>query len=1183
MREVALKTRSTYPASALIRTCLRPAALLLILTLGAAASAPAYGQSYAASYTFSTYAGQPAAFGSFPSSPGSTDGTTGIVRFASPNGLAIDGTGAIYIADTASDVVRKVSAGGTVVSTYAGAANTPGSQDGTGALAGFNAPLGVATDAAGKVYVADTKNDTIRVIAPGGAVSTLAGTPGTAAGKDGTGAAARFNRPAAVAVDSAGNVYVADTGNDTVREITTGGVVTTLAGTAGHAGSADGGGSSALFSSPSGIAVDSAGKVYVADTGNGSIRVIASGSVTTLASGLSNPTALSVDGTGNVHVVTTSTNFIFNGHTQGISVVSPTGVVIAVSAFTAQDNVSGIVQPGGIAIDPSGNTLVSDPDSGMIRRQLASSGVVSIFTGTDETTGAPSWRIAGAGTSLDGTVGTARFSAPAGIAVDATGNVYVADTGNHTLRKVSPNGTTVTTFAGAAGQPGGADGTGAGARFNGPTGLAIDVSGILYVADTGNQAIRKVSASGAVTTLAVVGMAITAVAVDSTGNVYTANTANDTVLKVSPSGSVSVLAGVPGVSGNLDGAAAAARFNGPTAVAVDSAGNVYVYDSGNYAIRKIASGTVSTLAGGSTPSDYENPRDGSGSAAQFGNVIGMTTDSAGNIFAVDFNEVREITVSGAVATLGGSHRGAETGLGQIGPGILVAGNLDGTGSKAFFNAPSAIAVDGSGTLYVADTANNAIRRGVLAGTLSILTGPQDATVSPNSLATFSASASGTGTVSYQWYDNGVAIAGATSASYTIPSAQVTDASAYKVVVSNAIGSLTSNSATLLVSAPPVFTQQPQSQSVPVLTNVGLSVSVVPDGDASIQWYYNGAQIAGAIYTGLALNNIGSSQAGNYWAVITNSFGSTTTSVATIAVTHNGRLVNLSSRAAVGSGNSVLIVGFAVAGSGPKPTLLRAVGPTLASVAGLSGTLGQPVLTLFDGGIPAQVVAGNSGWSQDPVPGSSSMGTAIQAASTTIMQTLGAFPLLAGSADSALVATLQPGNYTSVVSGAAGTTGVALGEIYDADTRSTSARITNLSARGYAGWGADTLIGGFVVSGTDGVSLLLRAVGPGLSSTAGISPVLPNPGIALYDNHQPQANLLALQAGWGTAVAEPGIGVQPATASLMQSVGAFPLIPGAGDAAFVVTVPPGVYSISISNVAVDIRITGIVLIEIYELP
>lgn len=1163
-------------------------AALAAFTLGSITAVPAFGQSYAATCTFGTYAGQPAAFGSFASAPGSADGTTGIVRFASLNGLAIDGAGVIYVADTASDTVRRISADGTVVSTYAGTRNTPGSQDGPGAQAGFNGPLGLAMDAGGNVYVADTGNDTIRIIAPGGSVSTLAGSPGLAAATDATGAAARFKEPAAVAVDSAGNVYVADTGNNTVRKITTGGVVTTLAGTAGSAGSTDGSASSALFSSPSGIAVDSGGKVYVADKANGSIRVIASGSVTTLATGLPNPTALLVDGTGNVHVVTTAFSSVMDGHTQAVAVVSPSGVVTVVSALTAKDDSSGGVTPGGIAIDQSGNTLVADPDSGMIRRQLAGSGVVSLFSGTDETTGSPTWRIAGTGTSVDGTVGTARFSAPAGIAVDAAGYLYVADTGNHTVRKVSANGAAVTTFAGVAGQSGSADGSGASARFNGPTALAIDAAGILYVADTGNQSIRKVSPSGNVSTLAVIGVAINSIAVDSAGTVYTTNTANDTVLQVSPGGAVSVLAGVPGVSGNASGAAAAARFNGPTAVAVDSAGNVYVYDSGSYTIRKISSGTVSTLAGGSTPgmitpSDYVSPLDGSGSAAQFGNVLGMTVDSSGNIFAVDFNEVREITPSGAVATLAGSHGGAATGLGVFAPGILVTGNRDGTGSKVLFNGPSAIAVDTSGTLYVADTANNAIRRGVLVGMISIQASPQGGTVFPNSPTTFSVTASGTGTVSYQWYDNGVAIAGATSASYTILSTQVTDSGAYTVVVSNSIGTLTSAAARLLVNAPPVIAHQPQSQTVPVLTNVNLAVSDVPDGNDAIQWYYNGAPIAGATGTGLPLNNIGSTQAGNYWAVVTNSFGSTTSSAATVAVTHNGRLANLSSRAAVGSGNSVLIVGFSVAGSGSKPTLIRAVGPTLAPTFNLSGTLPQPVLTLFDGKTPTQVVAGNSGWSQSPTLGSSLMATSVQAASATLMQTLGAFSLPAGSSDSALVATLQPGLYTSEVSGAVGSTGIALGEVYDANTGSTAARITNLSARGNAGWGANTLIGGFVVGGTDGETLLIRAVGPGLTSTFGISPVLPNPTIDLYDSHQPQANLLATQSGWGTAVAEPGLGVQPATASLMQSVGAFRLVPGAGDAAFVVTVPPGAYTISISNVEQNTNITGIVLIEIYEIP
>ena len=229
------------------------------------------------------------------SNPGA-DGTGSAARFYFPNGVAVDSAGNVYVADTNNYTIRKITPSG-VVSTLAGLAGSPGSADGTGSAARFNDPYGVAVDSAGNVYVADTGNNTIRKITPSGVVSTLAGLAGSIGSADGTGSAARFFQPYGVAVDSAGNVYVADTNNNTIRKITPSGVVSTLAGLAGSFGSADGTGSAARFYYPEGVAVDSAGNVYVADTGNDTIRKITpSGVVSTLA-GLAGSIG-SADGTG---------------------------------------------------------------------------------------------------------------------------------------------------------------------------------------------------------------------------------------------------------------------------------------------------------------------------------------------------------------------------------------------------------------------------------------------------------------------------------------------------------------------------------------------------------------------------------------------------------------------------------------------------------------------------------------------------------------------------------------------------------------------------------------------------------------------------------------------------------------------------------------------------------------------
>jgi sugar lactone lactonase YvrE len=202
---------------------------------------------------------------------GSTNGVGSNARFNYPFAVAVDALGIVYVADTYNSTIRKITAGG-LTSTFAGLAGNSGSADGTNSLARFNLPQGIAVDNRGNVYVADTGNNTIRKITTNGVVSTLAGLAGNSGDADGTGINARFDYPTGVAIDGAGDVYVADHGNNTIRKILSDGSVSTLAGLVGG-GSSDGTGTDAQFWSPSGMAVDSDGNVYIADTGNNTIRV----------------------------------------------------------------------------------------------------------------------------------------------------------------------------------------------------------------------------------------------------------------------------------------------------------------------------------------------------------------------------------------------------------------------------------------------------------------------------------------------------------------------------------------------------------------------------------------------------------------------------------------------------------------------------------------------------------------------------------------------------------------------------------------------------------------------------------------------------------------------------------------------------------------------------------------------
>ena len=641
---------------------------------------------------------------------GSSDGTGSAAKFWGPEAVAVDSAGYVYVADVLNQEIRKISPSG-VVTTLAGSAGQAGSSDGTGSAARFDDPEGVAVDSSGNVYVADELNEEVRKISPSGVVTTLAGSAGQTGSSNGTGSAARFYQPAGVAVDSAGNIYVADLSNDEIREITPSGVVTTLAGSAGQTGSSNGTGSAARFDDPEGVAVDNAGNVYVADYVNAEIRQInPSGIVTTLAGsaeqyGSSNgtgsaarfngATGVAVDSAGNVYVADT--------WNDEIRKISPSGVVATLAGSPSQlgfadgtGSAASFFSPSSVAVDSEGNVCVADGENDEIR-SVSPSGVVTTLAG-----------IAGYGSS-DGTGSAARFNQPRGVAADSAGNVYVADLQNDEIRKISPSGL-VTTLAGSAGQSGSSNGTGSAARFYGPTGVAVDSAGNVYVADDPNQEIRKISPSGVVTTLAGsagqtgssdgTGAAArffypNGVAVDSAGNVYVADGLNQEIRKISPSGVVTTLAGSAGQAGSSDGTGSAARFDDPEGVAADSAGDVYVAESGNDEIRKITpSGVVTTLAGsaGQTGSS-----DGTGSAARFDIPNGVAVDGAGNVYVADScnDEIRKITPSGVVTTLFGS-------AGKI-------GSSDGTGRAARFYDLQNVAADIAGNVYVADTSNDEIR------------------------------------------------------------------------------------------------------------------------------------------------------------------------------------------------------------------------------------------------------------------------------------------------------------------------------------------------------------------------------------------------------------------------------------------------------------------------------------------
>ena len=599
---------------------------------------------------------------------GCSDGAGPSARFLQPTGVALGLDGNLYVTDTGNHTIRKVTPSG-VVTTFAGTPGLAGSEDGTGAAARFNGPTGIVLDQACNAYISDTNNSTIRKITPAGSVTTLAGTAGLQGSADGLGAAARFATPYGMTLDYAGNLQVVDSNNNTIRTVTPAGQVSTLAGTAGTSGAADGVGAAARFSNPNFIVMNTSGTFLVTDSTNNTIRMITpDGAVTTWA-GTAGPGAC-VDGTGS------AARFNF---------------------------------PFGLAVDNYDNVYVAEETSDTIR-QITHQGVVSTLAGSPNLSG-----------FTDGVGTSARFYGPSGLAVDRFGRIWVADNWNNTLRTVTRLGE-VATLAGD-GRSSSVDGPGASARFQSPCAPAVDAAGNVYIPDHGGHTIRRVTPSGEVTTFAGcagepgcvdgVGPAArfkkpNAVALDAAGNLYVSDSGNKAVRKITPSGVVTTMAGNAKVPDNLDGSGPAAGFNDLVALAVDRSGQVYVADGQTHAIWRITpAGVVSLFAGtAGTPGSV----DAVGAAASFDNPYGLAMDAAGNLYVSEYTNstIRKVTPTGTVTTLAGK--------------ALAYGSADGTGAEARFAQPEGLAMSPSGDLYVVDCGNMTIRKVTPAGVVTTVLG-----------------------------------------------------------------------------------------------------------------------------------------------------------------------------------------------------------------------------------------------------------------------------------------------------------------------------------------------------------------------------------------------------------------------------------------------------------------------------
>jgi uncharacterized protein (TIGR03437 family) len=676
------------------------------LLLSVAAAIPALAQQY----TISTVAG-----GAPPTTPASAL-TTGI---GTPRKLLVKGSNFYFSA--ANSVYRLDSTGS--ITLIAGNSRAGFSGDGGPAVnASLNSPGGMAFDSAGNLYIADTLNNRVRIVDPTGIINTFAGNGNTGVpgfwGDGGAATDALIHAPVAIAVDSSGNVYIVCSADNTIRKVNVNGIISIFAGegyrgyygdvgaVAGSTGQANVAG----ITTPQDMWINSDGTVLIADTGNAAIRKVATdGTITTIcgtgntaavASGdgvaaklsMISPFGVTADSSGNIYIAEYGTNRIRKLDTSGNIT---TAIGDGNQGFAGDGGPQNKVEmsgPTAVAVDGSGNVYFADSRNNRVRK-LAGGNVATIIGN-----GLMSY-------SGDGGAATkAQLNAPGGVTVDTAGNIYIADTSNNVVRKVGANGN-ITNFAGNGSAGSNGDGGAAtSAQLNGPEDLAVDGSGNVFIADTLNNKVRKVAASGAISTF---GSSATlnlpfGVTTDAAGNVYVAEFGGNRVRKISADGgTVTTIAGngTAGYSGD-GGDPTAAMLNGPKGVAVDSVGNIYIADSANNRVRKVSSNgsgglRIDTIAGNGL-GGFDT--DGiPATSTPVGNPVAVALDTVGNIYIADGSlRIRKVFLSGIVTTIAGNASRGYTGDG-------------GVASQARLNSPSALAANPAGNVYFADTNNNAVR------------------------------------------------------------------------------------------------------------------------------------------------------------------------------------------------------------------------------------------------------------------------------------------------------------------------------------------------------------------------------------------------------------------------------------------------------------------------------------------
>ena len=635
-------------------------------------------------------------------------------------GVAVDVSGNLFVADSDNSLILKISTDGSMRVVAGNGIQGQGfSGDGGPAIDASLLDLAdVAVDATGNLFIADWLNNRIRRVGTDGTIQTVAGNGiGRFSGDGGPAIDASLSLPQGVAVDGSGNLFIADTFNNRVRQVRPDGSIRTVAGNGDQGFSGDGGPAiNASLFFPSGVAVDTAGNLFIADWLNYRIRRVSPEGVIDTVAGTGLPLSfgdgglainasiapsqgVAVDGSGNLFIAETSGNRVRQ--------VSPDGTIrtVAGNGFEGFSGDGGpafnasLGFPEGVAVDDAGNLFIADTENLRIR-QVSPDGIIETVAGSGLVV------FAGDG----GPAAAATLDSPQDIAVDAVGNLFIADTGQHRIRQVSLDGTIRAVAGNGMGGFSGDGGMAADASLGFPQGVTIDAAANLFIADSRNDRIRMVSPNGTIRTVAGNGIpfffgdggpAIAAslavpgdVAVDVAGNLFIADSFNQRVRRVGLDGIIQTVAGngTNGFSGD-GGPAVGSSLGQPAGLVVDIVGTLFIADTGNHRVRRISpDGIIQTFAGNGIE-DFAG--DGEGAVfASLDSPEGVEPDTAGNVLIADTgnNRIRQVSPDGVIQTFAGN-------------GIAGFSGDGGPATDASLSVPRGVVVDKGGNVFIADSFN----------------------------------------------------------------------------------------------------------------------------------------------------------------------------------------------------------------------------------------------------------------------------------------------------------------------------------------------------------------------------------------------------------------------------------------------------------------------------------------------